>query len=77
MESDGSITRGQKENDAKSIQSIGDILREQEEFKRAMEVYDENTLNPLISLGHDPEGFYDEEIVGRIWLNKDDLECLL
>ena len=42
-----------------------------------MEVYDENTLNPLISLGHDPEGFYDEEIVGRIWLNKDDLECLL
>ena len=37
----------------------------------------ENTSNPLISLGNDPEGFYDEDMVGRIWMNKDDLQCLV
>ena len=41
MESAGGVTRGQKEKVAKSIQSIGDILREQGEFQRAMEVYSE------------------------------------
>ena len=34
----------------------------------------ENIPRPLISLGHYPEGCYDEEIVGRIWINKDYLE---
>ena len=33
--------------------------------------------NPLISLGHDPEGFYDEDMVGPIWLNKNDIERLV
>ena len=37
-------------------------------------MYVENTPNPLISLGHDPGGFSDEDFVGRIFLNKDDLE---
>ena len=30
----------------------------------------------LIGLGHDPEGFSNEEMVGHIWLNNDDLEVL-
>ena len=30
--------------------------------------------NPQIGLGHDPEGFYNEETVGRIWTNKGDLD---
>ena len=33
-----------------------------------------NVPNPLIGLGHDPEGFTDEEMVRRICLNKDDLD---
>ena len=28
----------------------------------------ENAPNPQIGLGHDPEGFFEEEMVGRIWL---------
>ena len=53
MDSDGAVTCRYKENGAKSIQSIGEILEDQGEFKRDMEVYVENTLNPLIRLGHD------------------------
>ena len=34
----------------------------------------ENAPNPLIGLGNDPGGFYDEEMVGRIFMNKDDLD---
>ena len=37
----------------------------------------ENTPNTKISLGNDTEGFSDEEVVGRSWLNKDDLERLV
>ena len=36
----------------------------------------ENTLNPLIILRYYPEGFSNEEMLGRIWLNKDDLDVL-
>ena len=39
--------------------------------------YIENTPNPLISLGNYPEGFSDEDMVGCIWMNKDDLERLV
>ena len=34
----------------------------------------ENMKYTIISRGHDTEGFYDEEIVGCIRLDKDDLE---
>ena len=37
----------------------------------------ENTPNPLISLAHDPGGFSNEDMVGRIWLNKDYLEHMV
>ena len=33
----------------------------------------ENTLNPLIGLGHGPEVFSDEDKVVHIWMNKFDL----
>ena len=33
-----------------------------------------NIPNQLIGLGHDPESFYDEEMVGHICLNKYDLD---
>ena len=39
--------------------------------------YIENTPNPLISLGNYPEVFSDEDMVGCIWMNKDDLEHLV
>ena len=31
-------------------------------------------MNPLILLGDDPEVFSDEEMVGCIWLNKDEFD---
>ena len=31
-------------------------------------------MSLLIVLGHNPEGFCDEEIVGHIWMNKDDID---
>ena len=37
----------------------------------------ENAPNPLISLGHNSEEFSDEEMVGRMWMNKDDLEHMV
>ena len=37
----------------------------------------EVTPNPLISLGNDPEGFSYEEMVGRVWMNNDEIEDLV
>ena len=37
----------------------------------------ENTPYPLVGIGHVPDGFYDEDMLGHIWLNKDYLKHMV